>query len=301
MSHDKRVQEASTLRTFFDEQVQHLHVLWAGLLPLHAAPAYDEDRQRLENLVDAANSKLRVVHGYADKLREHVRALHGQVLQIHGQIPPPREVSRTTFGSDPLINALFVNTHDIERLFTAGAAMDAYWRSHDNDPVSVLHALLTAIRSERSVLGIGMLGDLLVRDVPQQTVNFSGHKLQLPCTSAAELSSALKQYLFGRIVAMITREMASRTAAETLNAGDKSYQARLNSLANPEVYLNALLGYLAPTTDFLRLERSHFNLNKLGVKLGEHDGQCANEFDIDELIWRDGSRQVVLQVVYPRS
>jgi len=301
MSHDKRIPEALTLRTFFDGQMQLLHGLWDGLLPPHAAYPLDEDRQRLENLVDAANSKIRVVHGYAEKLRELVRALHAHVLQVHGQIPPPREISRATFKTDALVNALFVNLHDIERLFTSGVPMEAYWRSHDACQVSRLHALLTACKSERSILGIGMLGDMLVRDVPQQTVNFSGHKLHLPCASAAELNLALKQYLFDRVVGLITQEMASRSAAEILNAGDKSYQARLNSLANPEVYFNVLLDYLNPVSEFIRLERSHFKLNKLGIKLDEQDGQCCNEFDLDELVWRDGSRQVVLQTVFPRQ
>jgi hypothetical protein len=197
-----------------------------------------------------------------------------------------------------MVNALFVNTDDIERLFANSPDLRSFLKSYDQQQLSVVYALLTACKSERSTLGIGMMGDLLVRDLPQQTVNFSSHKLHIPCVTSDALAVAVKQYLFERIVMLIKQDIAARIANHTFTPEDNSYQSRLNSLANPSVYLDTLVEYLAVPDNLLRIEKTHIKLNKLGIKITEDDSQHANEFDIFELIWSDQSSHVLLQVAY---
>lgn len=301
MSDNRRSAGATSLRSFFDDQLHHLRTLVGSLG--HHGRAHDEaaltadDKQVIENFVDAANSKMRAADDYVEKLREHVCALYHHILSVADQIPQPIELNRHTFRSNPLINALFVNAADIDRLFNTnietGADLSVY-------QMPVIYALLTACKTEKSILGIGMLGEMLVRDVPQQSVNFSSHKLHAPCASQAELNVALKKYLFDRVVALIKQEMASRIAAQDRNSGDHSYESRLKSLANPEVYLSSLNDYLVIPTKLLRIDTTHFKLNKLGIKLADEDRACANEFDIHELIWVDNMRNIVLQIAYIR-
>jgi hypothetical protein len=304
MNNDRRSHESSGLRMFFDEQLHHLQSLVGSLShpPVHDEdPRINDDMLIVENFVDAANTKMRAVSGFAEKLRVHVCSLHNHVLQVIEEIPPPVALNRDAFRTDPLVNSLFVNANDIERLFQRTPEVDAYLRTHGNNgQTPVIYALLTVCKNEKSMLGVGMLGDMLVRDVPQQAVNFSLHKIHTPCANSAELSSALRQYLFGRIVGLIKQEMALRMAHQT-ELGDKSYQGRLGSLANPDVYLNALIEYLEIPAKLLNIEKIHFRLSKLGIKLEGSDRQCANEFDIHELRWRDGTRNVVLQIAYSRQ
>ncbi|MSP28754.1 MAG: hypothetical protein EXR80_10270 [Methylococcales bacterium] len=89
--------------------------------------------------------------------------------------------------------------------------------------------------------------------------------------------------------------MLSHSSDEALNAG-KSYQSTVNSLANPDVYLDTLLNYLENPDNLLSINKLHFKLSKMGIKLNEDDQQSANEFDIHELNWRDNIRVVVLQI-----
>lgn len=301
MNDDRRSHESSGLRMFFDEQLHHLQSL-VGSLSNHVhgeEVRTDEDTLIVENFVDAANTKMRAVSGFAEKLRAHVRSLHNHVLQVIEEIPPPVALNQDAFRTDPLVNSLFVNASDIERLFQRTPEVDAYLRAHDKGQTPIIYALLTVCKNEKSMLGVGMLGDMLVRDVPQQAVNFSSHKIHTPCTNCAELSSVLRQYLFGRIVGLIKQEMALRMTQQT-ELGDKSYEGRLKSLANPDVYLDALIEYLEIPARLLSIEKIHFKLSKLGIKLEGNDRQCANEFDIHELSWSDGTRNVVLQIAYSR-
>lgn len=302
MNDDRRSHEALSLRTFFDDQLHHLQKLVSSLSShIHDEEQQTvEDRQIVENFVDASNSKMRAVHDYSHKLRGHVRALYNHVLQVADEIPPPVDLSMDAFRTDPLINALFVNSNDIDKLLNTDSDVDAYLRSHSKYQAPVLYALLTASKSEKRMLGVGMQGDMLIRDVPQQAVNFSSHKIHTPCASSLELGTALKEYLFGRVVALVKQEMTSRVFNQSFKSGDDSYESRVNSLANPDVYLNTLVEYLEAPANLLSIDKIHFKLSKLGIKLAADDRQSANEFDIHELTWSNNARNVVLQVTLVR-
>lgn len=304
MNDNRRSREASTLRAFFDDQLQHLRHLVSNLgSHIHDDELHTkEDRQIVESFVDAANNKMRAVSCYSDKLRVHVEALHRHVFQIADQIPPIVDLNLDAFGTDPLVNALFVNSKDIEKLFTTDHDVNIYLRSHSKTEVPVLYALLTADKSEKRTLGMGVQGEMLIRELPQEVVNFSSHKIHTPCASSTELGTALKEYLFSRVVEDIKREMMSHMAIDNpFKPGGESYEARVKSLANPDVYLDTLLGHLEAPAKLLSIDKSHFKLSKLGIKLEDgDDSQRANEFDIHELTWSNNTRKVVLQVAYAR-
>ncbi|HEY8158461.1 MAG TPA: hypothetical protein VIF10_07125 [Methylobacter sp.] len=204
------------------------------------------------------------------------------------------------FGIDPLVNALFVNSEDIDKLFNTNPNMNVFLRAHNKYQVPVLYALLTATKSEKETLGIGMQGDMLIREVPQQAVNFASHKIHTPCASSAELSTALKKYLFDCVVTQLKQELTLRMSDQALKTDDDSYESRVKSLANPDVYMDTLIGCLENPAKLLSINKIHFKLSKLGIKLDDDDRQNANEFDIHELTWSNNTRNVVLQVTLAR-
>ena len=297
MNDDRRSHEAFSLRAFFDDQLRHLQKLVISLRK-HEQQV-KEDRNIVENFVNAANNKMRAIHGYAYKLREPVLALYNHVIQVADEIPPPIDLNVEAFGMNPLVNALFVNRNDIDQLLKTDPDVNPYLDAHSKNQLPVLYALLTASMSEKRTLGVGMLGNALMRDVPQQTINFSLHKIHSPCESPAALNMALKKYLFAHVVTLVKQEMMSRMTNQPFKPRD-DYESSVKSLANPEVYLNTLIQYLKVPANLLSIDRTHFRLSKLGIKLDGDDRQSANEFDIPELIWSNNTRNVVLQIALPR-
>ena len=300
MNDGRRTNEASDLRSFFDDQIHHLQGL-VGNLSSHRQNARlqsDEDKQMIDNFVDAVNGKMRAVQDYSEKLEQSVCAIYQHILQVAAEIPCPIDLNPDTFRTNPIVNSLFVNTDDIKRLFETSPEVSVYLRVKSQQQVPVIYALLTACKSEKSILGSGMVGDIMVREISQQAVNFSSHKLRAPCADKEELTAALKKYLFDRLVTLVKQEMTSRIAAQALNPGDNSFESRVKSLANPDVYLNTLLELLANPANLLRIEKKHYKLNKLGIKIAGDDSQCANEFDIHELTWSNNTRNVILQIAY---
>jgi hypothetical protein len=302
MNDNRRSHEASSLRTFFDDQIHHLQELVGSLSSyIHdEEQKTEEDRQIIESFVDASNSKMRAVPGYSHKLRGHVRALYNHVLQVAEEIPPPVDLNLDAFRTYPLVNALFVSSQDIDQLLQTDPDVNAFLRTHNKYQVPVLYALLTASKREKRTLGLGMLGEMLIRDIPQQAINFSSHKIHIPCASSAELSTALKKYLFGCVVALVKQEMMSRMTNQPFKPSDDSYESRVKSLANPNVYLDTLIEYLEIPVNLLSIDKTHFKLSKLGIKLDSDDRQHANEFDIHELTWSGSTRNVVLQIAHAR-
>jgi hypothetical protein len=302
MNNIERTREASSFRAFFDDQLTHLQHLVSDVSShiRDGMQQADEDKQIVENFVEASNSKIRAVSNYTHKLGDYVRPLYNHVLQIADKIPQPIDLNPDSFGTHALVNALFVNGQDIDKLFATDPNMSAFLRTYSKDEAPKVYAVLTADRHEKQTLGIGMEGDMLLREVPQQAVNFSAYKIHTPCTSSAELAATLKEYLFIRVVTLLKQEMTARIANQALNAGDNSYEARVKSLANPDVYLNTLIEAIENLPDLLSIDKIHFKLSKLGIKLENDDTQSANEFDIYELVWRNNIRKVVLQITHTR-
>ncbi|MEY3807576.1 MAG: hypothetical protein RI893_552 [Pseudomonadota bacterium] len=302
MNDDKRSHEASSLRTFFDDQLHYLQKLASSL----NSYIYDEeeltkeDQLIVENFVDASNNKMRAVYDYSHKLREHVTALYHHVLQVSDQIPPPIELSLDSFRVNPIINALFVNSNDINKLVQIDHNVDVYFRKHSQYEFPILYAFLTAKKSEKQTLGMSIREEFLIHDVPQLAVNFSSHKLHVPCSSSAELNTEIKKYLFSRVVAQVKQEMLSRMISQPVKAIGDPYQSRVKSLANPDIYLDTLIEYLKNPIYLLSIEKINFKLSKLGIKLDADDKQSANEFDIHELTWSDNTKNVILQIAYTR-
>lgn len=302
MKDNRRLQEALSLRTFFDDQTHHLQELVGRLSGLihDKEQQTEQDRQIVEGFVDATNNKMRAVSGYAHKLRGPVRALYNHVLQVAEEIPLPIALNPDAFRTDPLVNALFVSGTDIDQLLKTDPDVEAYLRAHNKYQIPVLYALLTVHKQEKRTLGVGMLGERVIRDVQQETINFSSQKIHTPCASRAELSTALKKYLFDRVVALVKQEMASRMTNQPFKPNDDSYALRVKSLANPDVYLKTLIEYLDIPANLLSINKTHLKLSKLGIKLDSDDRQCANEFDIHELTWIGNTRNMVLQIAHAR-
>ena len=298
MSENKRTVEASSLRAFFDEQIDHLQGLIHGLNDyFEDIERAKEDEQIVENFVDVANKKMRAVDDYADKLRIYVRALYKHVLTIADEIPAPVDLNSNAFKTNALINAMFVNYDDIKKLMATNPEVNAFLQQYQN--ISTLYAVLTANKNEKAKLGMAMQGDMLVRDVVQHEINFSSYQIHTPCPSNEALTSALKTKLFNRVVQLLKQEMDAQLKNQPLFQTN-SYEARVNSLANPDVYLNTLIKYMENPAELISIEKTHLRVNKLGVKLEDNDDtQSANEFDIYELVWRDNMRVVILQICHP--
>ncbi|PID42049.1 MAG: hypothetical protein CSB48_12345 [Proteobacteria bacterium] len=300
---ERRTKEASGLRKFIDDHLDHLGDLflsWEAKRE-NKKSQQEEEKKLIEEVVEGSDKRIRAVSGYADKLRTCSCSLFHYVCQLAERLPAPICLNEDAFNHEPLINSLFVNQHDITRFLGNQSTLRDYFQNRHHDFPLTVFGFLTADKQEKKRLGTGIVDDRVVRDVVQVTVNFSGHSLNSPCSSREDDLSNLKHFMFNLVLQHARQEMRNQKRKESIRKDKQTPEAYIKSLNNPEVYLEALINYLKTAAGHLRIEKSPLKISKLGIKLSEQDRQPANEFDLYELCWNKQNRQVITRVYCPFS
>lgn len=181
----------------------------------------------IESVIDGTDSKIRLVHGYRKKLGNTIRSSLEFSDDLVNQIPEPVDVNSSTFTSDPYVNAFFTNVGDLQSVFSHSSEIQEYMaESRDDDGRCC--ALLCMRRSEKTVMGMELTGDMLHKDVLQVAVNFSDHRIYSPAPSESETREGLKSCLFqGLVTNALERIMKLRLANHRLQGRHRILHAKL--------------------------------------------------------------------------
>ncbi|MDH5729512.1 MAG: hypothetical protein OEZ58_11010 [Gammaproteobacteria bacterium] len=303
MAGERRTSEASGLRRFFDENLSYLSQLYTQWSDerLRKEQQLARDKQIIEAVVDASNSQLRVISGYRKKLRQSVCALYDYVNRVAEGIPSPILLNKESFSKNALVNALFVNVKELEELFELDQAFKQYFHDQRLQQDSYVYVYLLATRAENRTLGMDMMGEVMVRDVPQTSVNFCDLELGGYSASPDQLLTLVKKYLFDRVVENLSKTMNRKKMQEYGGNSKQSKGNVLDSLSNPQVYLQTMIDAMKYPDQLLSIEKTHLKLSKLGKKLNVESNVACNEFEIVELIWNQQLTRVILLAYYPKE
>jgi hypothetical protein len=300
--------------------------------------AEEEISAAIEAAVAGAESGIRLVSGYQRKLRDAVASALHYIHELVEQIPGVVDINSRSFGSDPRVNAFFVNVEDMRNAFSRSSELRDFLCGFQHAEMDSCSALLCMKKTERKVLGMELNGDRVQREVPQITVSFSDHQIISPGASEDEVRQGLKQCLFQSLVTN-ARELLTdcRFSVHQLDAERRSLHARARSLAHPASHgglaeldsgmqisevqrklseldqarnqkhclgpidnLNQLRQVFEQPDDFVRLNRDTLILSRLGVKLepGSSDG---NRVEVAEVELGRSDRRVVVLARFPRE
>ena len=294
----------------------------------------------VETVVDGTDSKIRLVPGYKKKLQNIVQPALEYCDDLVNQIPEAIEVNRSTFSSNPYVNAFFTNISDLQSIFSQSSEIRDYMEtSHEDDGCCC--ALLCMKKTEKTVFGMELSGDMLNREVPQTAVSFSDHRIYSPTPSETETRDGLRNCLFqglatnalGRIVklkldnhqlqgryqmlhARLRRymqqikevEQGSRTAVrlahdieETRRELVTTEQAMLDApLPTPQVALDQVVSVFAKPDEFVRFRKLPLRLNKMGIKIREDSPQADNTLNLTEALIGNEAPRIVTLATFPR-
>lgn len=204
--------------------------MWSLFHSIFGIP--EEDERYPEKLVDAAIERavdgtdpwLRGLSGYRKKLRPAVIAAIDHVVTLVDSLAPPRPATRDGYGRDPLLQAMFLSSEQMQKVI------------HDQlaaQPVEggAVCALLVMELEQRGIFGVDLVGDTVVRDVAQVTVSFANHRLIDPTGSEAMTRRHLKRRAFDHLLGLALREMAAtKEIREGLDNRRTLLQAKLDVL-----------------------------------------------------------------------
>ncbi|MBF0256865.1 MAG: hypothetical protein HQL47_10505 [Gammaproteobacteria bacterium] len=303
---DNRVAEASALRRFFQEQWDSLQQLLEDYRQQQAA----EERRvvavgaAVESIVEGTDRRLRVLSDYKDALRDSARELLEYIEEIVAALPPALPVSKRRLTTDPLLRRLIRSRDQIDELFLRNREIRAFFADPEHQQCDAVYALLFVLRYEKRVLGTEMRGDMLMREVPQTAVNFTGRELLAPRPSEEAARKALKQVLFDSVVAHAKRQILFKR--EALSEKER-LQAQLHpeqNLNNPEVYLHLLRELLSSPRQLLQLHNAELQMNSLDILLGSEaadSSQSGDRLQFFEVGVGAERSRVVSLLSYPRA
>jgi len=181
----------------------------------------------VESVVDGTDNKIRLVPGYRKKLQGTIRDSLEFADDLVNQIPAAIEVSSRTFTSNPYVNAFFTNVTDMQSVFSHSSEVQDYMDAcHDNHARCC--ALLCMRRTEKTVMGMELSGNMLKRDVMQTAVSFSDHRVYSPAPSEPETREGLKNCLFQGLVTKALEQIVQlRLASHQLQSRHQMLHTRL--------------------------------------------------------------------------
>ena len=310
MQTELRNKRASGLRQLFQEQWEYL----SRLIDRYQTQQRERARQRLletrqiESVVDGTNGSMRALSHYKEQLRASVRVLIDYVENLVERLPAPLHVSAGQFAADPQVKGIFARKQAIFEIFGRSDELREFFAAEENSQLQQAYAILFMQRQEKSVLGMELRGETIVRDVRQTRLNFAGHQIKTPCGSEQELRAALKTLLFDSFVAYIKYHLARLGQSQSASSPHQSApthdhwtRRHLQDLENPEVYLRELTRLLQNPQQLLRLERNTLCVDPMRIK-----GPCAKnprltQIHLQEILLGRNARQVICMVSFPRD
>jgi hypothetical protein len=187
--------------------------------------------EALERVVEGTDPAIRYVRGYRKKLHEAIAGALDYTDRVIAEIPGAVGVSRATFVADPYVNAFFVNVQDLQSVFSHSSELREFIDVHRGAQPPVCYALLCMRKTEKTVLGIELEGDVLKHDVWQTAVSFSDHRIYSPAPTEADARLGLKQCLFdGLGTSALGRIMDLKLSNHRLQEERQRLKARLRRL-----------------------------------------------------------------------
>jgi hypothetical protein len=217
----------------------------------------------IERVVDGTDPRLRAVRHYRRKLWDAVERSVEYVVTLVDALPPAIDASRRAFTATPQLRATFVSLDHLRDVLTFSKHMRNYLRDNPGPLPAELYAVLGMERGERTVLGIEMHGDLIRRDVPQTTVNFSNQRLAFPTASEQETRQELMKRAFDTLIELALANLvairARRRHLEQLHGRLLEKKARV--MASAQIGLESLLEPTTPTlADCAAIQRQLWDL-----------------------------------------
>jgi len=150
---------------------------WIGTLWRHLkGHGADDDlvTEATEHVVQMADPVIRQAKRYRKVLYGPVSEAMTHFQSLTNAIPGPVTLNRNQYHDNPLVKALFASPDELEEVLRLSPEVN---RFRKQGYIGEVMAMMTMQQNERTIFGCKQEGEMLLRDVRQQTVSFSDHRI----------------------------------------------------------------------------------------------------------------------------
>ncbi len=295
---------------------------------LSSESADETTRRAVSHAIQVADPRMALVGRHERKLTPVVGKALDYCRGLVETIPGPVEINAQTFGSDPLVHAIFATPADIGRMLGASAELARFCTSPEAEGAEAIYALIGMRRREKLVISPALKGDLIQVDVPRRLLYFADHTLHEPSPDLDLTRARLRDAAFDSLVrSFAARLLAQRAEREDLHSeweqeralchhGSESEiavheQRRLEleqrlresvAAMEPAHVLDSLVGWLEAPQSSLRLDEVKVTIDPLGTVIRDGaEAENAHTLRLPILVGRDRRRWIVLMTRIPRE
>ncbi len=227
-------------------------------------------KEAIERAVDGTDPWLRGVPGYKAKLRPAVLRAIDHVVALVDTLPPPLSAGFASYDDDARLKAFFMSTTEMRKVYHTDRSLKEFRQGPGGSHPQVI-ALLTMQKREGVTLGAELSGEIVMRDVPQETVTFEAHRLLEPSgdetATRRQLMRRAYDYLLAMALRRITHVKAERRDLERRQA---LFEAKLSLLQHGGWGFQE--GTASEGVTIAALEESLSEIETQLLKLGKDDG-----------------------------
>ena len=231
----------------------------------------------IEQAVDATNPWLRGLTGYRRKLRPAVLHAIDHIVALANNMQTPLELSRESYGRDRQLQLFFISSAQMETFLRADPALAAFRTVAGNASRPAWAQLVMKCEQHRA-FGADLLGETVVRDVPQVTVNMSGHRLLDPTANLAETRNHLMKRSYEHLLKLaLARIAAVEHVREDLTQQRTLLQAKHDALEHSD------WGFSEPdesSPQEIELHRQLADIEKQLLEVGGDDAYLEKDLEI---------------------
>lgn len=136
-----------------------------------------------DRVVQIADPVIRQAKRYRQVLADPIAGSMRYFLSISKTVPGPINLDPKRYYDDPTVKALFASPNELDEVLRFNPEIN---KLRKQGVVGEVVAMMTMLQQERTIFGHKQEGELMVRDVRQQAVSFSDHRIVAP---AADLEA----------------------------------------------------------------------------------------------------------------
>lgn len=152
---------------------------WIGSVWKRLQPQAADDPvvQATDRVVQIADPVIRQAKRYRQVLAEPIAGSMQYFQSISKMLPGPIVLDPKRYYDDPTVKALFASPDQLDEVLRFNPEIN---KLRKQGQVGEKVAMMTMLQEERTIFGHKQEGELLVRDVRQQAMSFSDHRIVAP-------------------------------------------------------------------------------------------------------------------------
>ena len=197
--------------------------------------------EAVARVIDAVDPRLGVIGGAHERLCPAVSHALEYADRVAASLPPGVETTPQAWAQSPVLRAFFVRPADLASVLSASTDLQDFLASPTGASLDRVCCVIAATRSEQTVLGPALDGEILRQDVEQKTVSFRHFRM----FGFAATEEALRQrvadiVLEGLVLAALRENTARQQQGDRLAFAQRLLAGRLQLMEQSRAGLDAL-------------------------------------------------------------